>query len=165
MSNTSLIGAIQSAFRHARSTAESPPRSISHRDAVEFLRSKLISLSEQDFEYCLPLVLIELLESHTNDPYNTEGADDVLNILDVEPAPPDFEWEKQEFGDEAATYSAKATEELRNIRRRLFTNFTPQQAQAISAFLSEVETWRDYETIQDVLRSAKSYWQRRASGQ
>src|SRR6185503_13524143 len=54
--------------------------SLSHRDCVE-LRQNLISLREEDVKRLLPFVLIDLLETHTNDCRKLEDSDAVIRLL------------------------------------------------------------------------------------
>src|SRR5438477_1792011 len=95
------------AFRDVRPSRERLRcKTISHEDAIKFYRRKLVTLSQEDFEYFLPRVLIELLESGKNNLDDDEGIESVMRLLNVEPPSTDVQWEEKEFGTEAAVYSA-----------------------------------------------------------
>jgi hypothetical protein len=151
------------AFQDIRPSEGSGCKSISHKDAVEFYRGNLITFSKADFEYYLPRVLIELLESHASTPDENDDVENVLRLLNVEPSPTDAQWEEKTFGTDAAQYSSTKQEELAAMRRRRFENFTPDQAEAILGFLSAAQSWKDSENWAEELRDALAYWRRRVA--
>jgi hypothetical protein len=136
---------------------------LSHKDAVDFFRSNLVTFSPSDFHYYLPRVLLELLQTHTNDPYENEGAEAVLGLLDIEPSQAHTEWEAAQFGVNAATYAADARKRLAEMRRERIEMFTSTQAEAVAAFLMEAAKWRDFDNMRDVLANAQSYWNEKAA--
>lgn len=134
---------------------------MSHKEAVEFFRHKLLILSSADFKYYLPKVLAELIDSHTNDPRDNEGAEAVLDILDVKRSANDDDWAQKEFGPEAAQYASEADNRLGSILDDLFKDFTSAQAVAILDWLLLAATWRDFQRCQDTLSQATAFWKKR----
>src|SRR5205823_4958454 len=86
----------------------------------------------------------------------------VLELLDVEPASGDYDWEKQNFGIAAAKYSREAARGIEEARKKRFSNFTREQAESILMFLSESKGWKDFQNMSEVQSSAETYWTKRA---
>lgn len=162
MTSQSAQSALRAAFRDVQPRRGLPCESISHEEAIDFYRGELSAFSQQDFEYFLPKVLIELLESRVVAPDDNHDVETLMRLLNVQPSATDFEWEEKEFGSDAARYSSRMRRELASIRERRFENFTPSQATAILAFLTVAESWENLTNWSQELRSALAYWRKRA---
>lgn len=110
---------------------------VSHEQCVEF-RTFLPHLPPEDRQYFLPRVLEDLLDTHTGDDVETEGAEFVLMELNGS--------DDKNIGFEY-----------------IYARFTHEQAQAICEWLRLARTWSDLNLFTKYVDSAHSYWCRRAS--
>jgi hypothetical protein len=128
---------------------------LNHQDCV-IVRSQLIGLRDSDVKKLLPIVLIDLLETHTNNYANTEDSDAVIRLL----TPVGLmlnEESDQEMG------LTKAEEEyLAEGQAKLYSLFSSKQAAAIAAWLETAQDWLDLLFCRDQIKMAYGYWSKRA---
>ena len=129
--------------------------SLSHHDCV-LLRQDLISLRVEDIKRCLPFVLIDLLETHTNDYRNIEDSDAVIRLLTP--------IETTSGGHPNATGLTRSEEEYVNQEQsKLFSAFSVGQAASIAKWLEEAKNWEDLCFCRTQIEIAHRYWTQRAS--
>jgi hypothetical protein len=129
--------------------------SLSHSDFVE-LRQDLISLRDEDIKSLLPFVLIDLLETHTNDYWKIENGDAVVRLLTpVEPI---------EDAHPNVPGLTKAEEEyMAREQNGLFSIFSASQAASIARWLEAAKGWEDLCFCRDQIEIANRYWSQKAS--
>jgi len=126
---------------------------LSHRDCVE-LRQNLISLRDEDVKRLLPYVLIDLLETHSDDYRNIEDGDAVIRLLtpiaqDQYPDVPGLTRAEED-------YMARA-------QGKLYSLFTSDQVAAIAKWLEAAKSWEDLCFCREQVEIAHRYWSEKAA--
>jgi hypothetical protein len=139
------------------STAFPTSFSLSHADCEE-LRTKLVSLCDDDVQGVLGPVLIDLLDTHTNSMARPDWSDSVVRFLCAANPPP-------VETISGISINTKQFEEFGASRKphaeKLFSKFTIEQARAIYHWLQAVQSWSESHIPADELAVALKYWQRR----
>jgi hypothetical protein len=139
----------KSCLRRAFAPDISTSESLSHEDCLA-LRSQLASLSPEDVRECLPAVLIDLVDSHTNDMNTTENVEEVIWFLN----PDEDELGEDSDGGLAALSRHKA---------RVFDSFSLQESAAVARWLQLAITWGDLQLCRDQVEMALRYWAKKAA--
>ena len=111
----------------------------SHNDCVT-LRLEMCLLKPPDLQWYLPRVLIDLLDTHTNDFINTEDAEFVIMLLD------------------AKRYLSEGRIKDYERNNKEFEIFNKEQSHAILEWLLFASSWSDFEIFRDDVLSAIDYW-------
>lgn len=136
---------------------------LTHKRLVK-LRLEMCKICAEDLKYCLPYVLEDLLDTHTNDPIKTENIEYVFMYLNVRcyMSQKSRASRIKQFGKEALKekldFSTKYNEDS-------FKTFTKEQAKAIKEWLLYAENWKDVEPDGDDFKGALAYWTKRARGE
>jgi hypothetical protein len=126
-------------------------RRLSHSECVA-LRSQLALLDLADLKECLPQVLIDLLESHTDDYRNTEDIEDVVwFLMPVEQGEGAFGLAR--IGGEGAKLVHSASEKIQK-------SLNPDQRAAIAHWLKVALEWEDLLLRREEVELAVRYWER-----
>jgi hypothetical protein len=133
--------------------SKTPP--LSHHDCLT-LRRELITLRDSDIKNCLPQVLLDLLETHTNDYTNSENVEEVVSLLNpvandkrAQPHP-----EREEIIINLEPLARRQTE--------LYSLFSVKQAEAIAAWLDLATHWEDLFFHRERVKMALVYWTQKA---
>lgn len=157
MSEPDLKAALYQAFPKHREG----PKLLDHASFVE-LRRDLSLLDHDSLQRCLPQVLIDLLQTHTNDPDNDEGAESVIRCLEVVSHSRNHDSDVQTFGRAAADAIAAETTQRDLLKESVFANFTNEQAAALATWLEMASQWTDFKYCRAELQSALTYWRSRS---
>lgn len=157
MSEVDLKTALYQAFPKHREG----PKHLDHASFVE-LRRDLSLLDHDSLQRCLSQVLINLLQTHTNDPDNEEGAEAVIRCLEVISHRRSYGSDVQVFGRAAADAIAAENNERDLLKESVFADFTEEQAAALARWLAIASQWADFKYCQAELESALAYWKSRS---
>ena len=124
---------------------------LNHEDCV-LLRQELISLRDSDVKKCLPIVLIDLLETHTDNYTDSESSDSVVRLL----TPIGLAQNEKSNLEKGLTKSEE--DYLFREQTRLFSIFAPEQRAAIAAWLGATRVWVDLFFYRDEIEIAYKYW-------
>jgi hypothetical protein len=136
------------------------PGALTHEECMG-LRSRLISLTLEDFFEVLPRLLEDLLDTHTDRPGDPEDADHVIDILDVPTVGADGRFARERWGRDTFLKIRDDEEDLRSTKYSMFETVTHLQASAISMWLVLARSWKDLEWNIDEVNSALVYWNSR----
>ena len=114
----------------------------SHNDCI-ILRIEMCLLNPPDLQWYLPRVLIDLLDTHTNDFWETENAEFVIMLLD------------------AKRYMSEGRINDYERKNKEFEIFNKEQSRAILEWLLFASYWSDFELFSDDVLSAIEYWRDR----
>ena len=124
------------------------------------LRETLACLEADALKWALPRVLEDLLDTHTNDPYDDQDLGMVLMHLNALSEYPDswYEGRAAMDGNDAAIEDRRIDEELGRRNQLASKDMSAAQKQAIHAWLLLARTWKDSELYQDDIDAALRYW-------
>ena len=157
MSEVDLKTALYQAFPKHREG----PKHLDHASFVE-LRRDLSLLDHDSLQRCLPQVLVDLLETHTNDPGNEEGAESVIRCLEVVSDSRNYDSDVEFLGRAAADGISAENSERDLLKESVFAGFTNEQAAALARWLEIASQWTDFKYCRAELDSALAYWKWRS---
>jgi hypothetical protein len=135
---------------------------VSHSDCVA-LREDLIMLRDEDVKELLPFVLIDLLETHSNDYRNIENGDAVIRLLSpVQPT----KFEHPELPKMTAAeeeHAARAQIFMAERQNKLYSVFSRDQAAAVAKWLEGAKSWEDLCFCGELIEIAHKYWSEKAA--
>lgn len=141
-------------------------RSFTHDEFIE-MRTDLQLFMPEDLPLFLPLILEELMDTHSNDDVVTENAEFVLMNLNVDAyvSEETYAFRRELCGDALVERERSENEFRRNFGRESYARITPDQAKAIYQWLLLARDWRDYSSscCSDDLKGALEYWENRAN--
>lgn len=114
---------------------------MTHEEYVEF-RLDIVMLIPQNVLDFLPLILEELIDTHTGDHINTEGVEYTMMMLNV---------------------VGKGSEWHRNYGENSFSLFTTAHSGAVYQWLMLAMSWEDCSDCRSDLEPAIVYWRERAA--
>ncbi len=114
---------------------------MTHEEYVEF-RLHIVALIAQNVHELIPLILEELIDTHTGDQIITDGVEYTLMMLNV---------------------VGKGSEWHRNYGENSFSLFTPAQSWAVYQWLMLALSWEDCSGWRSELEPAIVYWRERAA--
>jgi hypothetical protein len=118
----------------------------------------MVMLRDLDVKERLPQVLIDLVDTHTDDFRNTENVEEVIWLL----APVDA-WEPDSRHPEMPQLNIDKGY-LATEKAKLFASFSEKQAAAIAFWLQSAIEWGDLALRRDQVASALRYWTHKAKG-
>lgn len=136
----------------------------SHQDYVA-LRLEMAKLGPEDLQELLPLVLDDLLDTHTDNDINSEDSEYVIMMLDVD-VTYSSERERSDtelFGEKQVAQHKSSNEYLRQLKSRDYILFTTTQCNAVYEWLLLARTWGDFTDYKDEIEGAIAYWRTRIS--
>lgn len=138
----------------------------SHDEYIE-LRRQVVSLTPEGRQRILPLVLEELLDTHTGDINRKEAAEFVLMQLnaDMYVSKETEQAFAEIWGEESVARDREDREFRLEISKDDYSLFTPEQSRAVYEWLRLASTWADFRDERDDLEGALSYWKRRVDNQ
>jgi len=134
-------------------------RRMTHSECVE-LRSRLIAISPDTFEEALAQVLLDLVESRTGKPGQSEGTEEVLRFLDVN----DDSSGLESLPGYNPGQHFETSKELEEAKLESLMDVTQEQAEVLAAWLNEAKDWPELSWYCDEIESALAYWTKRAAG-
>jgi len=129
-------------------------------DSDAELRTNLILFTTEDFQFILPEVLTNLLDTDNRD--GIHSVIYMLNVLSYEPEERLAQTERL-FGKDFAEQVCLNNITSREAKLQRFANFTPQQAAAVRDWLLVAQTWQELEKDKWEVDAAFQYWNKRAS--
>lgn len=150
---------IRSAFKEANPSSNNKP--ISHQECID-LRSDLCGLGSDRLLIYLPQVLDDLLDTHTNKPGLSEGAEEVVRYLNVLREGTDLDFVQKHWGPEALHKTLQDEKYLREEALKDFNSFTREHAFAIWKWLEFARNWQDLEWDIKHIDAAICYWEARS---
>jgi hypothetical protein len=136
--------------------------SLSHDDCVK-LRSRLSMLSDDDLIICLPKVLEDLIDTHTNIPEESEYVEAVVQHLNVLVEGTDLNFIKEYWGQESLAKTLSDEEVIRKEKEKTYSKFTVLQSLAIVKWLELAQDWLDLKWYREDVDRALLYWRSRAT--
>jgi len=130
-------------------------------DAFRKLRTELNLFTPEAVQFYLPRVLEDLLDTHTNDPVNSEDSDAVVRYLNGLCSTSDFEWLKEYGGEGAFKAASDEQTQLRHRKAVEFAIITNKQAFAIHQWLLLAQSWEDLILQPKEVEGAIAYWKER----
>lgn len=158
------VEVVRSLLRQAFRSTGCYELDFSHEDAVHW-RENLYLLKPKDLQRVLPLVLEDLLCTHTEDPYNPMGADLVVEHLNVlcEESSESSRDTLRHLGMTAFNYDYETRKNQRKMKLKSYARFTHEQALAILKWLELAQSWRCFSYFGgEDIRFAISYWKQRS---
>jgi hypothetical protein len=137
MTSQKSVDKVRSLLRHAFHSTGCYELDFSNEDAV-YWRENLYLLKPKDLQCLLPLVLEDLLYTHTEDPYDPAGMS-------------------------AFKYDHQTRKNQRKVKLKSYASFTSEQAFAILKWLELAQSWGCFTYFgEEDIRFAISYWKQRA---
>ena len=149
---------IQDAFPSVSASEDLTP--LSHDECVK-MQSGLISLREEDLLFTLREVLEDLMDSHAETPRDPGDTLDVVNFLDGNVEGIDPEFVREHWGSEAAKQKLFEQKSLREVKSKIFSSFSLNQAFALLKWLELARKWEELALCAEDVDFAISYWRKR----
>jgi hypothetical protein len=133
-----------------------------HEELVE-VRSSICSFRKEDLPLFLGQVLLDLLDTHTGDPIDSEDADQFIVGLDGSLDRVSVDALCDTFGEEQREEMKAASKVLTQFNTGTFDCVNQKQANAIVSWLELAKTWDDYkfEYEQEKINAALKFWRER----
>lgn len=137
---------------------------IKHNNLVN-MRKDIALFTSEDLHWILPLILEDLLDTHTNDQVSTDGLEFVLMTLNKT----NYVSEATErqyvemWGSEFLEHERAARAFVQKASDNDFVLFTQNQSQAVYEWLCLASRWEDTKMWQDDLIGAMEYWKQRSN--
>ena len=131
--------------------------------------SHLPGMSNAEFVWRLPLVLVDTLYSRRGRPFDSE-LDSILSFLDVECVDLDLGGamkslpEDERLSDQTIAYQEERSRICRAFAIQRFSSLNQKQSCAIMRWLEAAMEWEDFKHSQEELASAYAYWANRCGG-
>lgn len=137
--------------------------SLSHSDLVG-LRRDLPLFPGKTFKSYLPLILIDVLHTHTNSASENEGAEALIQYLSMG----GYVEHKSDailFGEGDVQDMANAVKLCDRRKEHIFDALSRDQAEAVYVWLRATKDWDDFYYCREEQTAAEEYWSARARGE